>query len=356
MNSRGQAAEKKQGRIVYFDFLRVIATFAVVVLHVSVQNYYAVEVKTWEWQTFNFYDSIVRWSVPIFVMISGALFLNGDHNIKNIYKKNIARIIVSFVFWSAIYTAVSICVLHYGWKKALEEFFVGHYHMWFLFMIVGLYMIVPLVKTIVSSKRLVEYFLVLSLLFNYLVPQLIAIISLKFPFAGSLAKSMTGYMSFHFALGYAGYFVAGYYLSKIELSKKVKGIIYFLGICGFVVTIIGTSALSLMENKADKMFYGNLTVNVMLESIAVFVFIKEVFSNRVVSDKIETILGVMSQYSFGMYLVHVLILEEIERLFGFQTLSISPVISVPLISIIVFAASFVVSAIFNHIPILKKVV
>ena len=67
---------KTNGRILYFDFLRIFATLAVMVLHVAAQNWYSTSVSSFEWQTFNFFNSIVRWGVPIFVMISGALFLN----------------------------------------------------------------------------------------------------------------------------------------------------------------------------------------------------------------------------------------------------------------------------------------
>lgn len=94
---------KSNERTVYFDYLRVFATFAVMILHLSAQNWYITDVNEFEWQTFNFYDSIVRWSVPVFVMISGALFLNRDIKLKTIYTKYILRIVVSYVAWSAIY-------------------------------------------------------------------------------------------------------------------------------------------------------------------------------------------------------------------------------------------------------------
>ena len=70
------AQTKTNGRILYFDFLRIFATLSVMVLHVTAQNWHGTSVSSFEWQTFNFFNSIVRWGVPIFVMISGALFLN----------------------------------------------------------------------------------------------------------------------------------------------------------------------------------------------------------------------------------------------------------------------------------------
>lgn len=60
-------------RIAYFDVLRILATFAVIVLHLSAQHWADTDVHTRAWQAFNLYDSAVRWAVPVFVMISGSL-------------------------------------------------------------------------------------------------------------------------------------------------------------------------------------------------------------------------------------------------------------------------------------------
>ncbi len=61
-------------RIAYFDVLRILATFAVIVLHLSAQHWADTDVYSRAWQAFNLYDSAVRWAVPVFVMISGGCF------------------------------------------------------------------------------------------------------------------------------------------------------------------------------------------------------------------------------------------------------------------------------------------
>ena len=58
----------------YFDWLRVLATFGVMVLHVAAQNWLSVGIESFEWNAFNFYDSLERWTVPVFVMVSGRCF------------------------------------------------------------------------------------------------------------------------------------------------------------------------------------------------------------------------------------------------------------------------------------------
>ena len=49
-------------RIAYFDVLRILATFAVIVLHLSAQHWADTDVYSRAWQAFNLYDSAVRWA------------------------------------------------------------------------------------------------------------------------------------------------------------------------------------------------------------------------------------------------------------------------------------------------------
>ena len=93
----------EQNRTYYLDCLRVLATFSVMILHISAQNWYSTDVISFEWNVFNFYDSIVRWTVPVFVMISGALFLDREHTVQQLYGKYIFRIVTAFIFWSVAY-------------------------------------------------------------------------------------------------------------------------------------------------------------------------------------------------------------------------------------------------------------
>ena len=151
-------------RINFLDYLRVFAIFFVIMIHVSAQNWYKIDVNDFFWQTFNFYDSISRWSVPVFVMISGALFLNKDIIISQIYKKYILRLMISFLVWSAFY-----CFLG-NRSLSLKNILNGEYHMWFIFMIIGLYMLSPIIREIVKNKKIMKYFLLLAFIFTFFIP------------------------------------------------------------------------------------------------------------------------------------------------------------------------------------------
>jgi len=75
-------------------------------LHTAASNLYTTPVTSFEWQVLNLYDSLVRFCVPVFVMISGAFLLNSEKHltISVIFRKYISRIVLAFVFWSAMYS------------------------------------------------------------------------------------------------------------------------------------------------------------------------------------------------------------------------------------------------------------
>ena len=152
----------KRERSWYLDYMRIIATLAVIMIHVSSYRFQAVKVTSTEWAAMNFYDSIARYAVPVFLMLSGALFLHEDKkiDIKIIYEKYILRIITAFIFWSLLY----VVYINYdkGWQKILTGFIEGYTHMWYIFLIVGLYMIIPFLKQINVSQKLTRYFLILG--------------------------------------------------------------------------------------------------------------------------------------------------------------------------------------------------
>ena len=335
-------------RIEYFDYLRVFATFSVMILHISAQNWYTTDVNGIEWQVFNFFDSIVRWGVPVFVMLSGALFLNREITIRKLFSKYILRLVISYVVWSAIYALFS----NGDAKVRFSNLILGHYHMWFIPMTVGTYICIPFIKSIIENEKNVKYYLVLSFVFAFFIPELFR---LSCDFAGkiitwgvSAVSKYANIMNVNIVLGYTGYFILGYYLNKVDLGKEQRIIVYVLGLLGFISTIYLDLMAALKTQKCSGNYYGDFNVNVLLESIAVFTWFK--YKNASGSR----IILKLSKFSFGAYLVHALVIEQLDALLGLNTLSFNPIFAVSVISIIVFIISYLISAILNQIPILKK--
>lgn len=169
---RGISNERTNGkqRVVYFDVLRSLSTFLVILLHTCAYCYGYIDISSPKWRVINLFRSLSSVGVPLFIMISGALFLNSECTYKRMMSK-IIRIITAFFFWSMIYT-VNLMVNGSDWTTAFHEFFRGCYHMWFCQMIVGLYLITPFLKLIVESEMHTYYYLLLSFVFVFLLPQL----------------------------------------------------------------------------------------------------------------------------------------------------------------------------------------
>ena len=339
---------KKEKRIEYLDLLRIIAIIGVIVIHVTTREITENNIENLKINLLFLFDGFVRWCVPIFIMISGTLLLSKDYSLKELYFKKILRIITAFIFWSIIY--VVFLDDKFINELVIRKLLVGNYHMWFLLMIIGLYILTPLFKKIVESETLTKYFLTIWIVISLLLPTIYDVILLM----TENSYIVTAINAFKYnlnkleiALSYSGYFVLGYYLYKKNFSKKSRIGIYILGIIGAVLTTILTMIVSKKVGKYSDIYSQYLTLNVFLESVAVYVFAKYHFKTNKVFKNV-------AKCCFGIYLVHVLVLEKGESILGINALSFNPILSVPLITISVFLIALLISEILNKIPILKK--
>ena len=305
--------EKKE-RIIQFDLLRVVAIFAMMMLHVAASQFDSVAVGSSEWFWFNFYDSIVRFCVPVLVMISGIFFLDPKrtYSIEKLLKKNVFRLVTAYFFWAFCY--------------ALVDAFLEYrtFHMEF-----------------VQS-------LVMSFLFCY-VGNMLSIL----PVIGETVGTVLGKMSITMVGGYVGYFFAGYYFYHFGISRKFKNVIYGLGIVSVLFTMAGTLVLSRTAGMADRTLYNYLFPTTCFASWAVFLFFKEEISGIRFSAHAAKWILKLSELSFGMYLVHDFVNVGCKKI-GFTTVAFPAVMSVPVIACVVFLISFLITLVLSKIPFAKK--
>ena len=357
MSERARETVSLRGeRVAYLDLLRVVSICFVVMIHTVYQSFNSLPVEGWEWQTLNVYDSLSRWAVPIFVMISGALFLDRQKPLREILKKNVLRLVTAYLFWLAVYSVINQIYYH-DFDSTLTHIIKGHYHMWFILMIIGLYLVTPLLRKIVEDKSLIRLFLILALIFAFLLPDIIKILEV---YPTDVTKRITEFinstqknLNIYLPLGYAGYFVLGYVLSKAEISKKLEWIIYLLGIAGFVYTLVATSKRSVTNSTPYTGYYMYLSANVAAMAAAVFVFFRK-HCGISGGSKAGGVVRRLSQYSFGVYLVHLIFLEYASVKLHIAPKSFNPIISVPLLCLAALLLSYAVSAALNHIKFLNK--
>lgn len=215
-------------RVYYFDVLRAIACFMVVVIHVGVVY------TNKNFGSFNFWVgdvlvSMSRVAVPLFVMISGALMLDKHYSFtgKKI-AKHIGKMCLFFFFWSFLSCFLFEIVVPFLKKQPLNfykiftEIVEGPYHLWFVYMIIGLYLLVPLLRGLVreENKKMIEYFLILSFVFTFLFGEVIRIGSYFSDVFVFLKTHFFGQIGMEFVGGYTAYFILGWYLHNYEIKHK----------------------------------------------------------------------------------------------------------------------------------------
>lgn len=353
--------ENEGSRILYIDILRIVSIFAVVVLHISApfaanMNTYGVK---W-WWVGNILDSATRWSVPVLIIISGRLMLYNDkeEKISLFLRKRLIKVIIPLVFWSLIYM-LRKNKSSLQWDMSLftlflENLYTGnvHIHLWYLYMLFGLYLITPIIKTYVNNanKGSLIYFLIVWFLSNGIIVFLEKFIEYNIGFNLSF---------FHWSLGY---YILGFFFEKHSPSRNQRKVFYILGLIGLIVTVYGTYVLT--KNNTGKLIehlYSYLAPNVIFISLMVYLLFKNINWNYFIGDNliINKLILNFNKTSFGIYLVHLFVLDIISSGdigITIKASSFNPVIGIPLVSIITFIISHYFVVILQRIPLLNKVV
>lgn len=351
-------AEKINGRVAFADLLRTFATIAVIVLHLAGSQMANVAVGSHAWQVFNVYDGLVRWCVPVFVVLSGMFMLDSKHALPlgKLFFHNCLRIIVCLMFWGAVYALVDCWLAgSFSWKglwQAMLNALRGntHYHLWFCYMILGLYLVTPCLRALVrgASRADLHYFLLLCFLFASLLPTAFQL----WPNATAVLRTWYDRMGVKLVLGYVGYYVAGYYLREYTIGRIAEACIYVLGVLGGAVTVWGTRWMSLTYGGLNQIFYDYFAPNVVCLAVAVVVLFRYVLGVSEERSRRQR-LGHVARISFGIYLVHDLFILLL-RSIGLTTLSFTPVASVPVLTAVVFLLSFALAWLIHHIPLVGR--
>lgn len=336
----------------YLDWLRVYAIIAVVMIHVSAG---VVLINLFKhnpsfFLAGNLYETLSRYAVPIFFMISGALMLGKreEIKIKGFLLKRTSKILVPLIFWSIFYYIYKV-------SKGTFEFSVPqffrflltdqiNYHLWFMYVILGLYLITPILAIFIkNAKRVeIEYFLLLW----GIATVISALVRYFFGFTYKLELN-------HVA-GSIGFFVLGYYLDHYDFTKKTIRTINITGFIGVVLTFFLTYWYTKNNNgQLVTYWYSNFAPNVVCVSIAIFLGMKSLNMKK----PLPPLLNLLSIYSFGVYLVHALIIYFLkDYTLYLDSNQIHPLISVPVNIVVILTISTLVVYIIKKIPVLNKLI
>ncbi len=331
--------------------LRVFSAFAVVILHVAAGFVGGIELSdlsygSRDWWAGNIYDSVTRWCVPLFVMISGYFLLNKEESTSVFFKKRLNKILIPLIFWSVFFSFWTVLKLTIKGELPsapvvlAEDWVLGkpYFHLWYLFMIPFLYLVTPYLRVVfnrISRNELL--FLVCFCLSLSILNTLSSNVLSYFEMSAKVTLFTNDF------LNYIGYFCLGGYIAKYGVKQR-NGFALVALMLAWSVTIVGSYFFTY------KYFYSYLSINTVIASVALFLLIQWN------CDRDFNLSGI-SKLSLGIYLVHPVFLDAVAFVGKDWLLSYMDVyLYIPLVSVIVFGFSYLSAFCMSKIPVLNKCV
>lgn len=339
--------EEKSTRLAWVDFMRFIGAFLVVMAHVDVWG----DGPDWAQK---FYYTISRNGVPLFFLMSGFLLLSKQEGTWAFFKKRAAKILVPFLLWSIFYDAyVSNSFAETGVTldailKMLIRILRGPRaaHLWFFYALIGLYFFTPILRIFVAKAKNSDLLYYIALWF--VITPIMFIVEEFTPLKNGF--------ELYYAAGYVGYFLIGLYLGRLQTSPRTT----WTALCFFAIGFILTFSVfyfDLPPQNNELAFRSYPSLNVVIMTIGAFLLLKA--AGERISPHLENLSHLVSPASFGIYLVHSVILAwmaEAWDAFGFQTAAGHSLLVIPLVTLVAFLLSWLATAILRRIPILRAAV
>ena len=324
-------------RLVWCDALRLLAFFMLFCCHAADPFYASVayassgtsvdpELVQWAIR----WGSLVRPCVPLFVMLTGVLSLPVKESMGVFYKKRISRVLFSFLIWSVIYYLTpwftgllgmdsSVVVKLFSWAETDSQtladglarvaripytFCFIACHMWYIYMLIGLYLYIPIFSAWVerATKREKEIFLLLWAL-STLLPYFNEFVS-RYAF-GTCEWNSFGL--FYYFAGFSGYMLLGHYIQHYVRWSVTKTLMVAIPLLvgGFLITYSGYSYIMALSDKTPEqveLFWTYNTPNVAMMTIACFLLVCRIEINP--NSRIASWLSNLTACGFGIYMIH----------------------------------------------------
>ena len=328
-------------RVIWLDWMRVAACLMVIVVHATEPFYLGGDGSLILTRTdafwASFFDSFVRACVPLFIIASSYLQFPLHYSSEEFFRRRAVRILVPFILWTVVYALVWGSPVQ-NFKDLLLNFNYAAGHLWFVYMLVGVYLLMPLLSPWAERVGRTELRIYLGLcLFTTVIPLLrdwvfgaptvvYGVSGLPrqalFPLWGE--ASWNAYGVFYYLSGFVGYLLLGLYVRKFQGTwswRKTLAVALPCFAAGFALSFGGFLRRVWLSSGGEFPVGGlvekavwwettwcNDTLGVALMAIAWVLLFRKIqaaggFYRRVTLP--------LSRAGYGMYLSHLLVLVPI---------------------------------------------
>ena len=337
----------EQKRYIWIDILKILACFLVIIDHShSYLLHHMKDITTFAALFYTIGFSICKQGVPVFIILSGYLLLKKEQNYKMILKR-IYRIVIPLVLLSLFLYVKNIGISNINVldfiNKFMEEPFATH--LWYLYMLIGLYMVTPFVKKMVYGFKDKDY--KVFLLFFLIFPGLLQMLSTVFK------VTFSNYYTMSLFPVIIGFYVYGNYLSKIDSNKKLFKLSLLTYISTLLIMIIQMFSVYMVNGKIVYDYADWSSLLTILGTLSITYIGKYLFENKEV--KHVKIINEISNTTFGIYLIHYFVNYEIYEITIMQHIfDFSPYIGVLVLEILCFISCSIVVYMLRKIKFIKQ--
>lgn len=335
-----------ENRCLWLDYLKVFLAFVIVMQHSISPSWTSLPTESIEWQIINIFFLFSKTAVPLFVMCSGIGMLSKERTIFTIWRKNIFHLLKAYICWMIVYGIYDLISLYTsGYTEArlyinalLKSVLFGRYHTWFIIMLLGLYMITPLLSAITQKKEHLQYFIVLSVIFTTILPIIQHFSQL------SRLYDVIQNIHMNFVVGYSMYYLLGYYIFNYVPIKPFKHptaffLIIFAGAC-FI-----SSYLSVQTKIPNQEIFIDFSFIAVILNCLLMVLFRQLFEDPKSRIHFTGRLASLSKYGIVIYIIHPLFLWIIPEHADLMSL---------FYAVLIWIIALLVSIIIKKIPLINK--
>ena len=294
----------------WVDVVRLLAVFLIVFVHGLNTNRWFEELPLGSpaWVLVDVLLAGTRWASPVFVMISGYFLLDPhkSSDLSGYYRRRVRRIAWPLFAWTALYLGISACDGLLSGRPITPASMVGnvirgtpYYHLWYLYMLPGLYLVAPFVKVATDHMGPRQLIAAAAICFAFTV--VAAMIDVTYSLSsGSYITQFPRYL---------GYFIAGHLLGRVLPTPRLAIAAACMAIATLAVAALAWIAADLLSPARALRVFGFANPGIIVLSLAAFVLVRRL----PVAAPCSKWLGPAAETSMGIYLVHPAIFDALQH-------------------------------------------